>query len=664
MKQRKRLLSLICVALMTIEFLPTQLIANATLNLSEVKVDEELANNEKLENSESTENVVLEENKSNDTGLEDEKTESKVEENKPVAELKNSIFTFFIKEKNSSKDNDKIKEFLSFKFNRETNKFEMDKNIEKDFSINKDESSNESNNESNELLEMRVIDGENKEKLNIKLLDNHDNSEELKKLLELEIKETDYIQINILNTDLNLKIEDDIYGDITKEKEDYSDGVSTLDYINNVRFQIKKDGINTIYNEAPVINGVNDIEVDSENKDALLQGISVTDDHDEIQNSSIQVSSKKLEENKTLVTYSVKDSWGRVTSASRNITYISKASENEVSPIALDTRTSTTATSLSDVVFTVKGVRYSNGNDERFKIKFDTNKKLIKVTDMDMRIMTTNNADEYFVFELYDSRMKLKKEVVIRGNERSEAANALNNVPYEIGDYIYVYHKEAASQKLPISGVIGDDNNSYAEGTASLERGKKLFKVTNTGLEVVINDAPTITIGSEAGYTQVTENGETVWKKTIKRGDDIDLAKGITVSDTFAQVNHIPVLLDYSVFNNMKLGEQTVIYTLTDSWGARVTKKAIITVEPKNELEQVKFKFYSKGTNNELFNMTIDSVNHKIEVNRVSSNNQAIKGYSGAAFKIKIIDGVRIELEKINMYESYYVSLWLQIITS
>ena len=67
---------------------------------------------------------------------------------------------------------------------------------------------------------------------------------------------------------------------------------------------------------------------------------------------------------------------------------------------------------------------------------------------MDMRIMTTNNADEYFIFELYDSRMQLKKEVVIRGNERSEAANALNNVPYEIGDYIYVYHKEAAITKV------------------------------------------------------------------------------------------------------------------------------------------------------------------------------------------------------------------------
>ena len=76
-----------------------------------------------------------------------------------------------------------------------------------------------------------------------------------------------------------------------------------------------------------------------------------------------------------------------------------------------------------------------------------------------------------------------------------------------------------------------------------------------------------------------------VWKKTIKRGDDIDLSNGITISDTFDQDNHIPLLLNYSVFNNMKLGEQTVIYILTDSWGARVTKKAIITVQPKNDLE-------------------------------------------------------------------------------
>lgn len=59
-------------------------------------------------------------------------------------------------------------------------------------------------------------------------------------------------------------------------------------------------------------------------------------------------------------------------------------SESQVSPIALYTRAQ--PTSLTDVVFTVKGVRYINGNDERFKIKFDISKKFIKVT---LKVMTT-----------------------------------------------------------------------------------------------------------------------------------------------------------------------------------------------------------------------------------------------------------------------------------
>ena len=53
-----------------------------------------------------------------------------------------------------------------------------------------------------------------------------------------------------------------------------------------------------------------------------------------------------------------------------------------------------------------------------------------------------------------------------------------NDSPYEIGDYIYVYHKQSNEKKLLVDGVKGNDNNSYAEGTARLERGKKLFKIT------------------------------------------------------------------------------------------------------------------------------------------------------------------------------------------
>ena len=60
-KQRKRLLSLICVALMTIEFLPTQLIANATLNSNEVKEVEESENKDiQKEDSDTKKEVVSE----------------------------------------------------------------------------------------------------------------------------------------------------------------------------------------------------------------------------------------------------------------------------------------------------------------------------------------------------------------------------------------------------------------------------------------------------------------------------------------------------------------------------------------------------------------------------------------------------------------------------
>ncbi|WP_302631341.1 immunoglobulin-like domain-containing protein, partial [uncultured Clostridium sp.] len=214
----------------------------------------------------------------------------------------------------------------------------------------------------------------------------------------------------------------------------------------------------------------------------------------------------------------------------------------------------------------------------------------------------------------------------------------LNNVPYEIGDYIYVYHKESQS-KLYMNGVTNQGNENYSNGVQFKPKTERRFKITNSGLEIVTNTAPTLNV---TGFENESEN----LKKTIKRGDTINLIENVTYSDEFDSQNNIPLTLLTSEFNNMKLGEQTVIYSVSDSWGATTTKEVKVKVEPKNDLEQVKFKFYSKGSTDELFNITIDSVNHKIEVNRVSNNNQAIKGYSGAAFKIKIIDGVSKKVKR------------------
>ena len=80
MKQRKRLLSLICVALMTIEFLPTQLIANATLNSNEVKEVEESENKDiQKEDSDKKKKEVVSEEKTADISKLEGETEVKEE---------------------------------------------------------------------------------------------------------------------------------------------------------------------------------------------------------------------------------------------------------------------------------------------------------------------------------------------------------------------------------------------------------------------------------------------------------------------------------------------------------------------------------------------------------------------------------------------------------
>ena len=61
----------------------------------------------------------------------------------------------------------------------------------------------------------------------------------------------------------------------TSKKEDYSDGIDNYDYIGNVRFQVEEDHLKTVYNEAPVINGLTDIEESENPMNDILTGISI-----------------------------------------------------------------------------------------------------------------------------------------------------------------------------------------------------------------------------------------------------------------------------------------------------------------------------------------------------------------------------------------------------
>ena len=67
------------------------------------------------------------------------------------------------------------------------------------------------------------------------------NSKKLEPLKNLSYEIGDFVQIIPVNKKDVLKITGNIQGDITKEKEDYFDGIDNYDYIENVRFEIAND---------------------------------------------------------------------------------------------------------------------------------------------------------------------------------------------------------------------------------------------------------------------------------------------------------------------------------------------------------------------------------------------------------------------------------------
>ena len=52
-----------------------------------------------------------------------------------------------------------------------------------------------------------------------------------------------------------------IKGNIINKREDYEDGVDNPDNMNHVVFRLTQNGLESIYNEAPVINGAESVDV-------------------------------------------------------------------------------------------------------------------------------------------------------------------------------------------------------------------------------------------------------------------------------------------------------------------------------------------------------------------------------------------------------------------
>ena len=129
-----------------------------------------------------------------------------------------------------------------------------------------------------------------------------------------------------------------IKGTIRNQREDYDDGVNNPDNMNHVVFRLTPTGLESIYNEAPQIEGVDDIDVYQNQPFDPSEKVTYKDDHDssnQLQTtiaikengtnrpltnngSSVQFDTTQLVEK--ILVYTATDRWGKTTTVERKVT--------------------------------------------------------------------------------------------------------------------------------------------------------------------------------------------------------------------------------------------------------------------------------------------------------------------------------------------------------
>ena len=633
---RKRLIIIVCIVILFIENLPEGIITSA-IEKSIVGKNEKICSNYN--------NKII---NNYDENIKGESPEISIQNNEEELGLDKVKFSAYI-----NKTNDLL---FSIGFNILEKKFTVENQLDKNISEETPEEV---------MYKIRLYDKEGKEKLAIELNGSDTgNSKKLEPLKNLSYEIGDFVQIIPVNKKDVLKITGNIQGDITKEKEDYLDGIDNYDYIENVRFEIADDHLNSIYNEAPVISGLNDI-IDSENpNNDIFTGISVKDDHDGIiDNSKLEVEVIQLQDGILEVRYTAIDSWGRKTIGSRRIfpKSISKLidePENQEEQIINDKELPTpnnvnienASDQLTQNEIIVEGTPYYDTEVRRFRLRFDTIANQIQIMDEDGRQMSNSINGEYFKFVLYDKDMNIKSSVTLLGTDKSDTdkLNDIRNYLFEEGDYVGIWHAES-QDKLKINGDIrvlsknssGDlvstnEVKHYNEGVPQEDISTRRFRIKNSGLEEVINEAPQIAPLAPVEIIRGSTDFDPL--NYIKNGKITDDFDEFTEDNLDSKV----VSITYSPFDTSKVGEQIIVYTVTDSWGKSNTAEMRLIVKSTNPLDEKFIEF--KNGDESLFKIKFDSVKNQFLVDDLDNvKDEAIDlSVSSSIFKLRIYtnDGV------------------------
>lgn len=526
---------------------------------------------------------------------------------------------------------------------------------------------------------IKVFDKDNKEKLFIELLGSDTgDSEKLDKLKELTYEYGDYISIVTRDSKNCLDITGTLTGDIDNTKEDckeyYSDGVDNLDYIKNVRFNIVKEGIKTVYNNAPVITGLTEMEKLLTTRDEQLKGISITDDKDTyIPLDEVVITEEKDGNNIIGLRYTVCDDWGREASGVR---YLKNPQTNDgrvqieqsINPIGVNDEPNLFTVQddgLKNNIINVGGFTYSDGDDSRFKIAFDINTMNMVVSERDGRLFDNKIKGKYFEMILYNKYGQEKARLTLNGDDKSDSTkiDEFIKTEFEYGDQIHFYHAYSVN-KLKIAGGIEnvDANSGFDQGIAPEYIEKNRFEINRSGLKYLKNDPPVINGVDTPLYSVIGQKPD--FFKDIEVYDQID---GVIENSKVTVSGYIP----------NKLGEQTITYTVTDSWGETSTTTRTLIVTSDTRLSKTSINIMDDSGTTTMFSIKFDDLDRKIKIENQSGNQLDTTNPTSVVFKIKIfskagITKKAIELtgsdkgnsEKLNQLKDYryavgdYIEVW------
>ena len=241
---------------------------------------------------------------------------------------------------------------------------------------------------------------------------------------------------------------------------------------------------------------------------------------------------------------------------------------------------------------------------------------------------------DYFKFALYDKNMNLKASVTLAGKDTSdsEKLNAIKNRPFEIGDYISLWHVKTDdkntedTEKMKVTGselIQGETSVSYEQGIPYKEISEQRYQITSEGLSIVTNTAPTL------------KEGDSLSDLSLNLNQNIDLA--LILRDKLADDKDDVKKLNikYSEFSTSAAGTHNITYTVTDSWGAKAEFNQKITVSSSNTLDNTDFEIYT-ASHDHAFTMTFNTTNNKIVVSK-NEHVQFNQSDEGVVFRLKFI---------------------------